>query len=408
MTPSINPDRLWRSVMEIAEIGPTQEGGSCRLALSSEDTRARAMFLGWCKQLNLRFEQDAIGNMFLRREGREPTAAPVAFGSHLDTVPTGGRFDGVFGVLAGLEVIRALDDAGLVTRAPLELVNWTNEEGSRFRPAMMGSRVHAADMVLEDALAITDDKGTSVRYALGDSGQAGALTPSPRGWACWLELHIEQGPIMEATNTDIGIVVGTMHARYFQLAITGEPSHVGPTTMDRRRDSLAATAEIILAVERIALAAEPGGRASATWIENYPNARGNVANITRLHCDVRHEQAERAVAMEGELRQALDAIAARRRVSIAIDPYATFGPISFDRALGELLRDKAAARQLTTRDMIAAAGHDSVLIAPLCPSAMLFVPSVGGITHNPREYSTQEQVARGAQVLLDAVVELAG
>ena len=407
MTPSIDPDRLWQSIMEIAEIGPTPEGGSCRLALTPEDTRARTLFLDWCKQLNLRFEQDAIGNMFLRREGREPTAAPVAFGSHLDTVPTGGRFDGVFGVLAGLEVVRALNDAGVVTRAPLELVNWTNEEGSRFRPAMMGSRVLASDMTLEAALAITDDMGTTVREALQASGQAGALTPSPRGWACWLEAHIEQGPIMEATNTDIGIVVGTMHARYFQLTVTGEPSHVGPTTMDRRRDSLAAAAEIILAVERIAMAAEPGGRASATWIENYPNARGNVANITRLHCDVRHEVAERAIAMETELRAALDAIATRRRVKIAVDPYATFGPITFDPGLGDKLREKAQARQLTTRDMIAAAGHDSVLIAPLCPSAMLFIPSVDGITHNPREYSTKEQVAHGAQILLDAVLDLA-
>ena len=408
MTPSINPDRLWRSVMDIAEIGPTQEGGSCRLALSSEDTQARAVFLDWCGQLNLHLEQDAIGNMFLRREGREPTAQAVAFGSHLDTVPTGGRFDGVFGVLAGLEVLRTLDEAGIVTRAPLELVNWTNEEGSRFRPAMMGRRVHAADMTLEAALAITDDNGITVRAALQTSGQAGPLTPSPRGWACWLEAHIEQGPIMEATNTDIGIVVGTMHARYFQLTIAGEPSHVGPTTMDRRRDSLAATAEIILAVERIALAAEPRGRASATWIANYPNARGNIANITKLHCDVRHEVADSAIAMEAELRTTLDAIAARRRVSIAVDPYTTFGPIAFDRALGTKLREKAQARQLATRDMIAAAGHDSVLIAPLCPSAMLFVPSVDGITHNPREYSTKEQLARGAQVLLDTVIDLAG
>ena len=407
MTPTVNADRLWQSIMDIARIGPTPEGGSCRLALSPEDTEARGLFLQWCAPLNLRFEQDAIGNMFLRRAGTNDTAAAVAFGSHLDTVPTGGRFDGVVGVLAGLEILRALNDAGMRTRAPLELVNWTNEEGSRFRPAMMGSRVHAGDMTLEDALAITDDSGTSVRDALRVSGQAGALTPSPRGWACWLEAHIEQGPIMEAHNTDIGVVTGTMHARYFQLTVTGEPSHVGPTTMDRRRDSLAGTAEIILAVERIALAAEPGGRASATWIANYPNARGNVANITRLHCDVRHEVAERAVAMEAELRAAIDAIAARRRISVAIDPYTTFGPIGFDRALCDLLRDKAASRQLTTRDMIAAAGHDSVLVAPLCPSAMLFIPSVDGITHNPREYSTKEQVARGAQVMLDAVVELA-
>jgi N-carbamoyl-L-amino-acid hydrolase len=408
MTPSINPDRLWQSIMEMAQIGPTPEGGSCRLALTAEDSEARALLLQWSKPLGLSFEQDAIGNMFLRRQGNQDAAPAVAFGSHLDTVPTGGRFDGVAGVLAGLEVMRALDEAGTVTRAPLELVNWTNEEGSRFRPAMMGSRVHAADMALETALAITDDQGTSVRDALCNSGQAGALMPSPRGWGCWLELHIEQGPVMEATGADIGIVTGTMHARYFQLVVTGEPSHVGPTTMDRRRDSLAAAAETILAVERIALAAEPGGRASATWIENYPNARGNVANITRLHCDVRHEDAERAVAMERELRAALDAIAARRRVAIAVDPYATFGPTTFNATLGALLRDKAAARQLGTRDMIAAAGHDSVLIAPLCPSAMLFVPSVGGITHNPQEYSTKEQIAHGAQVLLDAVVELAG
>ena len=179
---------------------------------------------------------------------------------------------------------------------------------------MMGSRVHAADMTLEDALAITDDNGVSVRDALEASGQAGALTPSPRGWACWLEAHIEQGPVMEATGADIGIVTGTVHARYFQLTITGEPSHVGPTTMDRRRDSLAAAAEIILAVERIALAAEPSGRASATWIENYPNARGNVANVTRLHCDVRHERADLALAMERELRGTIDAIADRRRI----------------------------------------------------------------------------------------------
>jgi N-carbamoyl-L-amino-acid hydrolase len=408
MTPSINADRLWQSIMDMARIGPTPEGGSCRLALSAEDAAARALLLEWCKPLTLRYDQDAIGNMFLRREGTDAAAHAVAFGSHLDTVPTGGRFDGVFGVLAGLEVMRALDAAGVRTRTPLELVNWTNEEGSRFRPAMMGSRVHAGDAVLEDALAITDDNGVSVRDALRSSGQAGPLTPSPRGWACWLEAHIEQGPVMEATGADIGIVTGTVHARYFQLVVTGEPSHVGPTTMERRRDSLAATAEIILAVERIAHAAEPSGRASATWIENFPNARGNVANVTRLHCDVRHEQADRAVAMEHELRAALDGIAKRRRVTIDVDPYTTFGPVAFDPALGALLRQKAEARQLATRDMIAAAGHDSVLIAPLCPSAMLFVPSVDGITHNPREYSTREQLACGAQVLLDAVVELAG
>ena len=199
-----------------------------------------------------------------------------------------------------------------------------------------------------------------------------------------------------------------MHARYFQLVVTGEPSHVGPTEMNRRHDSLAAAAEVILAVERIGLAAEPGGRASASWIENIPNARGNVSHITRLHCDVRHNAADDAISMEASLRQALTEIAKKRGMRIDVDPYTTFGPVLFDVGLGELLRRKAMNRQLSTRDMVAAAGHDSVLMAPLVPSAMLFVPSVAGITHNPKEYSTREQLARGAEVLLDAVLELAG
>jgi N-carbamoyl-L-amino-acid hydrolase len=408
MIPTIDADRLWQSIMDIAAIGSTPEGGSCRLALTQEDTAARALFLHWTQPLSLHHEQDAIGNMFLRRTGSDPAAPAVAFGSHLDTVPTGGRFDGIAGVLAGLEVIRALHDAGVRTRAPLELVNWMNEEGSRFSPAMMGSRVAAGTLPLDKALAITDDNGISVARALADSGQAGSLVPAPRDWSAWLELHIEQGPVMEATGAEIGIVIGTMHARYFQLVVTGEPSHVGPTEMNRRHDSLAAAAEIILAVERIGLAGEPDGRASAGWIENVPNARGNVPHITRLHCDVRHNNADAAVAMEAALRQALSDIAARRGVRIDVDPYATFGPIVFDTKLGALLRAKAAERQLSTRDMIAAAGHDSVLMAPLVPSAMLFVPSVAGITHNPKEFSTKEQVAEGAQVLLDTVLELAG
>lgn len=406
--PTIDPDRLWQSIMDIAEIGPTPEGGSCRLALTREDTAARALLLLWSGKLGLRHEQDAIGNMFLRRTGSDIVAPAVAFGSHLDTVPTGGRFDGTVGVLAGLEVLRALHDAGVTTRAPLELVNWMNEEGSRFRPAMMGSRVAAGEFPLASALAIADDNGISVAQALAESGQSGALAPAPRDWSAWLELHIEQGPVMEATGAEIGIVVGTMQARYFQITVVGEPSHVGPTEMARRVDSLAAAAEVILMVERIGLAGEPGGRASASWIENIPNARGNVPNITRLHCDVRHNNADAAIGMEAALRQALSEISRRRGVRIDVDPYATFGPIVFDTTLGALLRRKAADRQLSTRDMIAAAGHDSVLIAPLVPSAMLFVPSVAGITHNPKEYSTKEQVARGAQVLLDAVLELAG
>jgi beta-ureidopropionase / N-carbamoyl-L-amino-acid hydrolase len=394
ISPTIDADRLWQTILDMAEIGPTSDGGSCRLALSPEDAAARALLLTWCDPIGLKFEHDAIGNMFLRREGTDAAAGVVAFGSHLDTVPTGGRFDGPFGVLAGLEVMRALQEAGAQTEGSLELVNWTNEEGSRFKPAMMGSRVFAGDVELGAALATVDDNGISVAQALEDSGQAGPLAPSPREWSHWLEAHIEQGPILETDGIDIGVVVGTVQARYFQLLITGEPSHVGPTTMDRRRDSLAAAAEVILAVEQAGVAAENGGRTSASWIQNFPNARGNVSNSTRLHCDVRHEDIERTKAMEADLRKVIGGIAARRRVRIDVDPYTTFGPVAFDSTLCALLRGKAQARQFSTRDIIAAAGHDSVLVAGLCPSAMLFVPSVDGITHNPKEYSTKEHLAQ--------------
>ena len=404
--PEINAGRLWDAHMRMAAIGPTPEGGSNRMALTAEDTAARALLLDWCRPLGLTHEQDAIGNMFLRRPGTDPSARAVAFGSHLDTVPTGGRFDGVFGVLAGLEVLRALHEAGVTTRAPLELVNWMNEEGSRFRPSMMGSRVHVGDLALDTALATTDDQGVSVAEAMRQAEQGGSAALGPRDWACWLEGHIEQGPIMEATGTDIGIVTGTVQARYFQLVIKGEPAHVAATTMDRRRDSLAAAAEVILAVERLGLAQEPGGRTSAAWIENRPNARGNVPDTTHLQCDMCPESPEAVAVMEAAFREALAEIERRRRVAISVDPYATFGPIRFDPGVSARLRDAAQSRQLTTRDMTATAGHDSVLMAAMYPSALFFIPSVGGITHNPREYSTAEQIAHGARSLLDAVLAL--
>lgn len=402
---SINAARLWSDHIRMAEIGPSPEGGSNRPALSALDAEARALLSAWCAPLGLTEERDALANTFYRRAGSAALPA-VAFGSHLDTVPTGGRFDGVFGVLAGLEVIRVLTEAGITTKAPLELVNWTNEEGTRFRPAMMGSRVHAGDMTLAEALATSDDDNISVAEALAAHNLAGPAAPAPRRWAAFLELHIEQGPILESTGQDIGIVTGTVQARYFQITVTGAPSHAGPMSMDRRRDSLAAAAEVILASERVGIAGEPGGRSSTTWITNSPNARGAVANITRLHSDVRHEDPARAAEMQTDFLAAVAEIATRRQLRIDVDPYTTFGPVRFDAKIANTLRTAAQARQMTTRDMLAVAGHDAVMAARICPAAMLFVPSVGGISHNPGEYSTPEQLAKGAQVLLDAVVAL--
>ena len=406
MTLTVNQDRLWQAHLDMAAVGATPEGGSNRPALSAADAEARALLLSWCEPLGLRVERDGIGNLFLRRGGRAPRPA-VAFGSHLDTVPTGGRFDGAFGVLAGLEALRTLHDAGAVTAAPLELVVWTNEEGSRFPPAMMGSRVHAGDLPLDRALGTPDDAGETVGEALAETYQIGFLPPGPRDWAAWIEPHVEQGQALERSGGAVGIVTGTVQARYFHLTITGNASHAGATAMAGRRDSLAAAAEMILATEQIGLSGEPGGRSSAAWIGNAPNVRGAVPSRTRLHCDLRHEDPARAEAMEAAARIAWTGIAARRGVQLEVDAYASFGPVQFDPALGALLREAAAARQFPVQDLVAAAGHDSVLVAKLCPSAMLFVPSRGGVTHHPAEYTAPEQLAAGAQVLLDAVMRLA-
>ena len=357
--------------------------------------------------LSLRFEQDAIGNMFLRRKGSDDTAPAVAFGSHLDTVPTGGRFDGVFGVLAGLEVIRALDAAGIVTRAPLELVNWTNEEGSRFRPAMMGSRVHAADMTLEDALAITDDNGISVRDALRDSGQAGALTPSPRGWACWLEAHIEQGPSWRRPAP-----ISASSPAPCTRAISNLPSLASPAMSARPRwtaadDSLAATAEIILAVERIALAAEPGAAPRRPGSRTIPTRAATSPTSPACIATCVTSGAERAVAMEARTaHQAGCHLGRAGACRVAVDPYATFGPIAFDRALGD-----SAARQgagASARH----ARHDRGRRPRLC-AGRTALPQRDAVRaqrrrHHPQSAGILDQGTGGAvQVLLDAVLALA-
>ena len=347
--------------------------------------------------------------MFLRREGSDDAAPAVAFGSHLDTVPTGGRFDGVFGVLAGLEVIRALDEAGIVTRAPLELVNWTNEEGSRFRPAMMGSRVHAADMALEDALAITDDKGISVREALQASGQAGAADAVPA------RLGLLAGGAYRAGSGDGGDRRRYRHRhRHHACALFPahrhrrtepcRPDHDGPPARQPGRDGgdhPGGGAHRAAPPSRAAAPRRPGSRTTPTRAATSPTSPACIAT-----CGTSRRSGPSRWRRNCGRRWMTSRSAAR--VAIAVDPYATFGPISFDHGLATCCATRRRRASSPTRDMIAAAGHDSVLIAPLCPSAMLFVPSVGGITHNPREYSTREQLARGAQVMLDAVLELAG
>jgi len=411
----VDPNRLLDRITRFGSLGATSSGGCTRLAATALNAEADNLLLELARPLVDRVERDRIGNLFLRREGRDPGRGAIAFGSHLDTVPEGGRYDGVFGVLAGLAVLEAIHEADLHLPAPLELVVFQNEEGSRFSPPMLGSRVMAGALGLEQALDTQDEAGVTLRQALAETGQAGPVAPGDRGWACFLEAHIEQGPELEraahAAGGDpdrfLGIVTHAFHVRYFAITLTGASSHVGPTAMPDRRDSLAAAAELILAIEAIGRDSEPLARASCPWIQNEPNVRGANPGLTRLACDLRAADPGRLPAMEQALRERIATVAQRRGIAIELTQTGVMDPARFDPGLRSTLQRNAESLGLLTLDLAAAAGHDAVLITRLCPTAMLFVTSVNGITHHPDEFSTPGALANGAQVLLDTVLELA-
>jgi N-carbamoyl-L-amino-acid hydrolase len=399
----VDGERLWSSLMEMGEIGGTPAGGCHRPSLSDEDGRARDLFRRWAEEAGCTVSVDAIGNIFARREGREPEAEPVAMGSHLDTVPMGGKFDGPLGVMAGLEAMRRLRDLGIETRRPIELVMWTNEEGARFSPMTMGSSVFTGAVPLDFALSRQDPDGVSVAEALGRIGYAGDREPGGRRFAAYLELHIEQGPLMKESGARIGVVTGSFKARYFVATVRGEAGHVGPTLMEQRRDALVGASALILEIDRIGRARGRDGRSNAPYLEVEPNVRE-----VRVSCDVRHPDPAVALAMEEELRDACRRVGAERGVTIDLEPYFEFGPISCDAGMCALVRDTATELGLPTQDMLTVASHDAVPMMEHCPSALFFVPSETGISHNEAEYSTPEQCRDGADVLLNAVLKLAG
>lgn len=406
--PRINQERLWSALMEFAAIGATPDGGSRRLALSDEDRAARDLFCQQAQAAGCTITIDAIGNIFARRAGSSADAAPVVIGSHLDTVPTGGRFDGVYGVLAGLEVIRCLDDLAITTTAPIEVAVWTNEEGARFSPMTLGACVFTGVLSLDFALSRTDAGGISVAEALTATGYAGPAKVGERAFAAYLELHVEQGPVLKDSGHRIGIVNGSYKALYFVATVTGEAAHVGPTPMDRRHDALAAAAALVLEVERIGRSRGEAGRSNAPHVELFPNVRGVIPAEVRLSCDVRHPDAAEARAMEQDLRAACQVIEKERGVTITLEQYFEFGPINPDPALQQLVAETADALGYSRRNILTVASHDAVLLMDHCPGVLFFVPSETGISHNATEYSTPEQCADGADVLLNTVLRLAG
>jgi N-carbamoyl-L-amino-acid hydrolase len=392
--------------MAMAAIGATAKGGCNRQTLTDLDGEARHLLVRWAKAVGLTVEVDRVGNMRLLRPGRDPARRAVAIGGHLDTQPTGGKFDGPLGVLAGLEIMRALHEAGVETEAPLILLNWTNEEGARFTPPMLGSGT-AMGLIMEDnALAQTDAAGAVLGDELRRIGWQGDVDPqSLQQLEAYFELHIEQGPILESEGVDVGIVTRAAAQAWFEVTATGAEAH-GGSAMSGRRDALVATAPLIAAVERIAL--EAGARGTVGRLVVSPDSRNVVPGRVWLTVEFRAEDEPTLSVMETALRQEAGALAVARGVNVVVEPFWRCPITPFNPLLVGRLREAARARGLRHRDMPTVIGHDAVYVARRVPSALLFVPCVGGISHNEAEEITRGWAAAGLQVLADAVLETAG
>ena len=402
----INPDRLWRSLMDLAQIGATEKGGVRRLTLTDTDRRGRDQFVAWCKEAGMSIEVDGIGNIFGRRQGTEPGALPVAIGSHLDSQPSGGKFDGAYGVMAGLEIVRTLNDAGVSTRAPIEVAAWTNEEGSRFVPTLMGSGVYAGVFQLEEILSHEDIDGTSVRDALNQIGYAGKALPHKLG--AYFEAHIEQGPVLEQTKTTIGVVQGALGQRWFDVVVNGQDSHAGPTPMETRKDALLAASRLVIEVNRIATTFPDYARGTVGFMQVRPNSRNVVSGEVRMTVDLRNAKDATLSAMVEELKGKVSLIGKETRTEIALQEVVYFPPSEFAPDLVDSVREGSKKLGYSHRDIVSGAAHDAVYMARIAPTAMVFVPCEGGISHNEIENARPEDIAAGCNVLLQAVLRRAG
>jgi N-carbamoyl-L-amino-acid hydrolase len=369
------------------------------------------LFQQWAHELGCTVRRDGIGNLFARRGGLDDSLPAVATGSHIDTQPTGGRFDGNYGVLAGLEVLATLNDAGLRTHAPLEVCVWTNEEGSRFVPVMMGSGVYAGAFTLAHALAARDLDGISVAEALASTGQAGAapaaIADGAARFGAYFEAHIEQGPVLEAAELPIGIVTGALGQRWFDVTVQGQEAHAGPTPMRLRRDALLPATRLVQQVHAIALAEQPDGRGTVGQLLVHPNSRNVIPGQVRFTVDFRHADDAGLLRMQAAL---LAAVAQEQRggIDIAVQQVVYYPPQAFDAALVALVRRAAVHHGLAHQDIVSGAGHDAVYVARTAPAAMIFVPCKDGISHNEIEDARPEHLEAGANVLLHAMLARAG
>jgi N-carbamoyl-L-amino-acid hydrolase len=394
--------------MEMGAVGALPHGGCCRAALSPEDKAGRDLFVGWCREAGCEVSCDQVGNIYARRRGRDPRRAAVATGSHLDTQPHGGKFDGVYGVLAGLEVVRALNDAQIETTAPIDVIVWTNEEGVRFSPPLAGSSAFAGVAEVDSIHAAVTLDGTTVRHDLESTGYLGSERPGARLLDCFVEAHIEQGPILEAEGRTIGVVTQIQGIRWLRVTVTGMDSHAGTTPMNRRRDALLGAAEMITTLSRIARDQDEWARLTNGRIEVEPNSGATIPGRVVFVCDLRHPDAATLDDLDARMREAMHVIAVRNGLEIDIQRVIDKPPVHFSGALVDVIRDAVRRCGYSSKDMLSGAGHDAMNVARVAPAAMIFVPCKDGLSHNEAESATPEDLAAGAQTLLHTLLSRAG
>jgi len=403
----VDGGQLWNSLMAMSEVGATPAGGSCRLALSDEDKAGRDLFVAWCETAGCAVTVDDMGNIFARRAGRRDDLPPVVAGSHLDTQPHGGKFDGVYGVLAGLEVIRTLNDHDVATEAPIEVAVWTNEEGSRFAPAMVSSGVFAGLFERDYALGRQDADGKTIGEELARIGYLGTESCGACPLGAFFEAHIEQGPILEREDETIGVVMGGQGQRWYDVTVEGQDSHAGSTPLPGRRDALVAASAMIAAVRRVAECHPPHAVGTVGQLEVNPNSRNTIPGVVRFSVDLRHPDDATLAVMDEAFRAAAEDAAHGESVALTIDQIWHNPPVAFDADCITAVRAAAADLGYAHRDMVSGAGHDACQICRVAPTAMIFVPCAGGLSHNEAESAEPADLEAGCNVLLHAMLNRA-
>jgi N-carbamoyl-L-amino-acid hydrolase len=399
--------RLWQSLMEMGAVGALPHGGCSRAALGADDIAGRDLFVRWCREAGCDVQFDQVGNIYARRPGQDAGRKPVATGSHLDTQPHGGKFDGVYGVLAGLEVVRALNDARVQTQAPIDVIVWTNEEGVRFSPPLAGSSAFARTADVSTIHAARTLDGTTVREDLENSGYLGTELPGARQLDCFVEAHIEQGPILEAEGRTIGIVTKIQGIRWLRVVVTGADGHAGTTPMGRRRDAMVGAAEMITSLNRIARDLDHFARLTIGRVDVEPNSGATIPGKVTFVVDFRHPDPEMLERYERALRTALQSIAAQHALELGIQQPIKKPPVDFAGDLVDAIRAAVRDCGYSSMDILSGAGHDAMNVARVAPTAMIFVPCKDGLSHNEAESATAADLAAGAHTLLHTLLRRA-